>query len=343
MSTWSSNVDWRPFCELVGQANQIVLMGHVRPDGDAIGSNLAMLRALETLGKRVMFVNGQEVPPSLAFLEDAKRVRVAANLTAEERAFVDDADLVVIIDVSSWQQLGADASEIVREKSRRGTPIAVIDHHAVGDEFGDARCVDPTADSAGSLVFSAIQALGVDFTRAIAAPLFIAIATDTGWFRFGSTRSSTLRRAAELIDAGVKVDQAYRDAYEQDSYGRFKLLGAAIHNAERFLNDKGVVMSLSLRDFDAAGAIPADSEDLVNEPLSVAGMLVSIIAIEQPDGSVKASFRSRCALDCAELARTFGGGGHKQAAGASLDVDLQAAVQLLKERAEEFYRRACQQ
>ncbi|MBQ9875258.1 MAG: DHH family phosphoesterase [Thermoguttaceae bacterium] len=330
-----SSVDWTEFCAETRAARTFVVMGHVRPDGDTIGSILAMKRALVALGKEVLLVDGHSVPPGLAFIDPNREVRKIEELTDAERAFAASADVVMTVDVSSWGQLGPDATALFQ-----GNPSAkklVVDHHAVGDSFGDVRCVDASADSAGSLVFEAIRALGVSLTKEIADALFVAISTDTGWFRFGSTTAETLSRVAALVDAGVQIDAMYRELNEQESYGRFKLFGEVALGCERFLDGKGIFMRLSQKDFAEAGAIMSDSEDLVNEPLRIAGTEVAVIAVEQKDGTVKASFRSRCAMDCANLAREFGGGGHARAAGATLATGLEDACMALKQKTAEFY------
>ena len=330
-----SSIDWSDFRNTVGNAHKIVVVGHLRPDGDTIGCLIAMKRALTAMGKKVLLLDGHSVPPALAFVDPDGEIRKIADMTDEERAFAQSADVVMSVDVSAWGHLGPEATELF--KSGTSGKKVVIDHHAVGDEIGDVRCVDPNADSAGSLVFEAIRALGVPFNKEIADPLFVAISSDTGWFRFQSTSSGTLRRAAGLVDAGVKIDESYRLQNEQESFARFKLLGAAATNCERFLNGKGVFMRLTQKDFEAAGAIPADSEDLVNTPLSVAGTEVAVIAIEQKDGTVKASFRSRCDLDCGKLAREFGGGGHARAAGASHPGDFETACNDFMDKTVEYY------
>ncbi|MGI6401907.1 MAG: DHH family phosphoesterase [Thermoguttaceae bacterium] len=331
-----SDVDWAPFVELATSAKNVVVCGHVRPDGDTIGSCLALKRALEKLGKNVLAINSFEVPPALHFLDPNNEIRQIANFTADERRFVETADAFISVDLAVFMQLGPDAAAIVKNFPNS---IAVIDHHEGAGDYGDVRCVDSKADSTGSLVFEAIQALGVELSYDIAFPLYVAIATDTGMFRFASTNSGTFERAAALTSAGVKVDEVYRLTNEQYSFGRFKLLGAAASNCERFLGERGAFMVLTQKDFAQAGAISADSEDLVNEPLSVAGTEVSIIAVEQKDGSVKVSFRSRCALDCSQLAREFSGGGHKKAAGATLHLPLDEAIAALKSKTEEYYAR----
>lgn len=329
----ASPIDWALFKETFDAARTVALTGHIRPDGDSIGSVVALGRALKSLGKKVALVNGHSVPPNLAFLDPANEIRKFALLTDEERAFIDSADLRVALDASSWAQLG-DSGEMFKTP---GSVKVVLDHHAKGDPIGDRRFVDPDVESTGSLVFQAVKTLGVPLTPEIALPIFVATATDSGWFRFASTKASTFRRVAELIDAGVEVDWVYKILYEQETFGRLKLVGAALTRCERFLDGKGIVMSLRRKDFDDAGALPSDSEDIVNVALQVAGVEVAEIAIEQKDGSVKSSFRSRCALDCSLLAAAFGGGGHKAAAGATFDRGLDDALAQMIAKTEEMY------
>ncbi|MCF0234752.1 MAG: DHH family phosphoesterase, partial [Thermoguttaceae bacterium] len=199
-------IDWKPFVELVSASQNIVVAAHVRPDGDCLGSALALARALRKLGKTVLVVNAQTPPPNLAFLDPDGDVVEYATLSEERRAFVLNADLRMSVDTSAWAQLGP-AGEIFKLPGARK---AVIDHHAIADDVGAERFVDPRADSAGSLVFDAIQALGVELTPDVAFPLFVAISTDTGWFRFGSTSAETYRRAAALVEAGVRPDAIYK-------------------------------------------------------------------------------------------------------------------------------------
>lgn len=330
-----SGIDWSTFCATLKSASRVTIASHIRPDGDTLGSSMAMKRALESLGKTVLLINGGDVPEALRYIDPNGEIRKIAEMTDAERDFAANSDVTMSVDVSSWGQLGPDAAEFF--KSSAGGVKVVIDHHAAGDQIGDVRCVDPNADSAGSLVFEAVQALGIALTKEIADPLFAAISSDTGWFRFQSTSAGTLRRAAALVEAGVKIDEQYRLGNEQDSFGRYKLLGAVVANSVRFLDGKGVFMRLSQQDFADAGAVSSDSEDLVNTPLSVAGTEVAVIAIEQKDGSVKASFRSRCDLDCAKLAKEFGGGGHARAAGATFYGSLDDARQAFMAKTIEYY------
>jgi phosphoesterase RecJ-like protein len=171
------------------------------------------------------------------------------------------------------------------------------------------------------------DALDLTIPPAVAMPLFCAIATDTGWFRFASTRESTLRVAARLIDLGARPDAIYRQLYEQYSLGRIRLAGIVLSRVTLECDGRLAYTWVEAADFVQSGARPVDTEDLVNECLKIAGTQCAFIAVEQLNKSVKISFRSRTGIDVAAVAETFGGGGHKQAAGATIQGSLSEATQ----------------
>ncbi|MCR4414199.1 MAG: DHHA1 domain-containing protein, partial [Thermoguttaceae bacterium] len=181
------------------------------------------------------------------------------------------------------------------------------------------------AEATGRLVFEAAGQLGVPMTPEIATPLFAALATDTGWFRFASTTPQTYRLAAVLTEAGAVPHQMYKDLYENDSPARLRLVGRALSRVKTELDGRLIHTYLALDDFAAAGAVPSDSEDIINLTLAAGGTEVAVILVEQPAGGFKVSFRSRSALDCSQVALQFGGGGHRAAAGAFVPGELGAA------------------
>jgi phosphoesterase RecJ-like protein len=159
----------------------------------------------------------------------------------------------------------------------------------------------------------------------MATPLFAAIATDTGWFRFSSTSSNTYRVAAGLMDAGARPDRIYNALYEQDTLARLQLVGRILARATTELDGRLIHTAVLGEDFRETGALPSDTEDVINMTLEVAGTQVAVILVEQPQGGFKVSFRSRSTVDCSRLAETFGGGGHKAAAGAFVEGPLAEA------------------
>ncbi|MDO5554095.1 MAG: DHH family phosphoesterase [Planctomycetia bacterium] len=326
---------WQRFKAVIDSASSILLISHVRPDADAIGSQIAFARALADYGKKVLLVNSDPVPPNLAFLDPEHWIRPLGTLTESERTALDQVDLLVSLDTSSWAQLG-EMGQVIRDSQ---AAKIVLDHHAKGDDIGAERFVDADADATGTLVFKAIEALGLPLKYDYAWPLFAAISTDTGWFRFSSVTSDTYRTAAALIDAGVRPDDLYKIIYEQETFGRLKLIGFALANAKRVLNGKAILTCLTLENFEHAGALASESEDIVNMTLAVAGTEAAVIMVEQETGGFKLSFRSRCDLDCSVLAAEFGGGGHKKAAGAFLNLPKEEAETKILAALTEHYNR----
>lgn len=327
-------VDWKLLKTRLTEANSFHLISHVRPDGDAIGSQMTLALALKSLGKKVLMINSDPLPATLTWLDPEGQIGDLDSLTPEQRAEMDSVDLLVTLDTSSWAQLGKMADVVRNFKGRK----IVIDHHAKGDDIGAERFVDPDSEATGSLIFRTLQELGLPLTREYAFPLFAAIATDTGWFRFSSVTSETYRKVAALVDAGVRPDELYKIIYEKESLGRLRLMGIALAKTEPFWDNKALFTSLLNEDFERAEAFRYESEDIVNMPLTVDGTLFSVIMVEQKEGGFKLSFRSRCEIDCSLVAARFGGGGHKKAAGASLNLPYEEGKQLIIDTIMEFTR-----
>ncbi len=314
-------VNWSRFVELVRSAQRWVLTSHLRPDCDALGSELGMCSILESLGKEVQIVNPQRTPPNLQFIDPQRRIRALHEDVAP--AAVAGCDALLVLDTSAWAQLGAMGDFL---RSFGGLKL-VLDHHVSEDDLGAEVFKDVQAEATGRLVVEAAERLGVPLNAEMARPLFAALATDTGWFRFSSTSSETYRTAARLIDAGVVPGELYNALYEQDSLARVRLIGRALARAQTELEGRLVHTAITLEDFTATGALPSDTEDIINLTLTVAGTRVAVMLVEQAAGGCKLSLRSRGELDCSRVAEQFGGGGHKAAAGAMLAAPLETARQ----------------
>ncbi len=302
-------VNWKAFTEQVSHYESFVLVSHIRPDCDALGSELGMAEVLRSVGKKVRIINAHRTPPALQFLDPASNIEVLGdNVEAEDIS----ADCIMVLDTSAWAQLG-DMGDVIR--ASRADKM-VLDHHVGEDELGATMYKDYQAEATGHLVVQAADALNVPLTRSLSVPVFAAIATDTGWFRFGSVTAETYRVIARLIDAGVVPSEVYGDLYERDTLGRIRLRGLILSRTTSELD--GALMHTYVRkeDFAAMGAEPSDTEDAINLTLAVEGSQAAVIFVGQIRGGFKLSFRSRCEMDCNEVARLFGGGGHKAAAGA---------------------------
>ncbi|MFO1092132.1 MAG: bifunctional oligoribonuclease/PAP phosphatase NrnA [Planctomycetaceae bacterium] len=313
------SIDWTPLAEVLDESNRFVISSHVRPDADAIGSELGLAFLLESLGKTVQIANPSATPRHLAFLDPEGRVqKLKEGITVAQAR---DVDVHFVVDTGAWQQL-PDVDQVLRQTSARKV---VIDHHVSGDDLGALVFKDTTASATGVLISELAEFLGIRPTGGAADALFCAIATDTGWFRFSNTDSRTLRWAARLIDDGARPNLLYQQLYERSSPARLKLhakvLGRITFAAQGRLGHTYVL----LQDYVETGAHPTDTEDLVNDCLRVEGVECALILVEQRTGQVKASFRSRGPVDVARIAEQFGGGGHKQAAGATLPGPLASA------------------
>lgn len=313
------SVNWERFVEVIGAHQKVLLTSHVRPDCDALGSELGMAGVLDALGKDVMIVNGQKTPPNLAFIDPTNRIRtLGEDISLEEAAAV---DLLIVLDTSAWAQLGP-MGEVLK---KTGAKKIVVDHHVSEDDLDTEPFKNTSAEATGRLVVEAAEALGVKLTAEIANALFAAVATDTGWFRYQSAGSGTYMIGATLIGAGADPAAIYRELYERDTLGRIRLRGEVLSRIRTELDGRLAHTFVRKDDFERVGAVPSDTEDLVNMALEIDGTEAAVILVEQLTGGFKISFRSRCALDCSQLAQRFGGGGHKAAAGAFIDAPFEEA------------------
>jgi bifunctional oligoribonuclease and PAP phosphatase NrnA len=304
------SIDWKVFKAVVEKHTNILLTSHIRPDCDALGSELGMAGVLTALGKKVRIVNGQSTPPNLKFIDPHNQIMaINEDVKLDE---LGDVDLVMILDTSAWAQLGP-MKEFLNTTSAKKI---ILDHHVGEDDLGAELFKNTIAEATGRLVVEAAEVLDVKLTPEIATPLFAAISTDTGWFRYPSTTSLTYRVAAGLVDAGASPAGIFQDLYERETIGRMRLKGLVLSRLECELDGRFVHTYVVEQDFTDSGALHSETEDLVNMSLEIAGTLFAVILIEQPNGGFKISFRSRCPVACNEVAAEFGGGGHKAAAGA---------------------------
>ncbi len=303
------SINWPRFVEIVRSHQRFMLVSHMRPDCDALGSELGMAGILDALGKQVRIVNGQPTPPNYQFIDPQKRIK-AIHVDVQP-ADLNDVQLLVVLDTSARAQLGPMADVVRASRAQK----IVLDHHVSSDDLGAEQFKDVQAEATGRLVLQAAQQLGVKLTQEIATPLFAAIATDTGWFRFASTTGDTYRAAGALVDRGARPNEIYNSLYEQDTLARLNLIGRVLARAKTELDGRLIITAVSEDDFKATGAIPPDTEDVINLTLNVRGTQVAVILVEQPNGDAKVSFRSRSQVDCSQIAEQFGGGGHKAAAG----------------------------
>jgi phosphoesterase RecJ-like protein len=324
-------LDWASLLTLLESRQRFVLTSHVRPDCDALGSELGLAGILAARGKDVRIVNAQATPSNLAWIDPSKKIESLA--CGVKPADLADRDLLIVLDTSAWAQLGAmgDLAKSMRDR------VLVIDHHVSEDDICDLWFKDTSAEAAARIVYEIGLRLRVPLTPEIATPIYAGLSTDTGGFRFPSVSGESFRIAARLVDAGANPTFVYRELFEQDSLARLRLVGRTLAGAATYHDGRVIFSHVRQRDIKEVGAIPADTEDLINLTLAVKGTEVAAILIEQPDGRIKVSFRSRGAVDCSALAGRFGGGGHKAAAGTIIDGPFDAAHDRIRAAVDEAW------
>ncbi len=324
------SIDWTAFRQAIETPQRFILTSHVRPDCDALGSELGMAALLRQLGKEVAIVNASETPSHLAFIDPANEIKqLGQDISAEE--IVANYDGFLVVDTSAWIQLG-DMAHVM--KDFQGTKL-VLDHHVSQDDLGGEMFKDPKCEATGRLVYEAAKAWGLDVTPDTAFVLFTAIATDTGWFRFPSVSGGTYHAIGDLIEAGAVPSEVYANLFEKERIQRVNLRGRILASAKIIHNGKLAYSIATKQDFIDTGASAADTEDAINMTMAVAGVEAAILFVELPsEEGIKASFRSRCKLDVASLAQQFGGGGHVAAAGALITQPLDKVVPMLLDATE---------
>lgn len=297
--------------DLIAHGDRFFHVTHVNPDGDGIGSALAFHRYLLACGKRSEFVVPAPIPRRLEFLASPGDIRV---LEAAELPLPSDA-VYLIYDVSTLRRLGP-LEETVRRSTR---PVVVFDHHDGAIEFPSIALVDEGAGATAQVVFDVLDEWGVPMTPEIALPLYVALLADTGSFNYGKTTPHTHDVAARLLQAGVDPLDVHGRLEGNRSLHAVRLGGEILRSLAIDAADPRVGhATMTLAQFQRGGAEAIDALDLVNHTISLSGVLAGVLLIEPSAGTSRLSLRSKGSTSIVEVARAFGGGGHRNAAGASV-------------------------
>ena len=322
-----SNGVYEQAVALIEKAREVLVTTHTRPDGDAGGCVAAMVEVLRNLGKTARPLLLSPLPDWYGFLFEEKVPVLGQDVRPEDLASgqFDNIDLVVILDTGSYSQLPG--LENYLKQSR--VPVLVFDHHVTSDKVARVELSDPSAAAAALVLLDFLRYTGWPITKKIAESLFVAIATDTGWFQLGNTNAQVFRRGADLIEHGIDPSDLYRRLYQSFSYPRFALMVAMLSTLELHLDGRYASQYLVPQDFERTGAAYRDTENLVNECQRIGSVEVAALFVELRDGRIRCSLRSRGAVDVSEIAAQFGGGGHKAASGTYLPTPLEHAMQLI--------------
>lgn len=302
---------------LIRNAKRVLVSSHENPDGDAIGSTLALGLGIEQMGKEVVFYNKDGVPETLRFLPHSDRI--VKSLDGIEGTF----DLAFAVDCTGTNRAGSEFEDFL--STGRGGKVIIMDHHQTNNSSADLHLLDPRSSSTGIIVYSLLKQLPVEINSDIADNIYTTIIGDTGSFRYSNTNPDTFRVAAELVEHGVDPAEISEALFESEPLRKLKLIGLVLPTLEVSGDKKIASVYVDNKMFAQSGACREDTEGIVNIPRSIKGVEVALLFREEvdKDGSLwKVSFRSKGQVDVAKVAEGFGGGGHYRAAGCSLAGDL---------------------
>ncbi|MCH9823455.1 MAG: bifunctional oligoribonuclease/PAP phosphatase NrnA [Bacteroidetes bacterium] len=324
--------------EMVHDANRIFISTHKSPDGDAIGSSLALKQGLEKLGKTVTVVVPDAFPAFLNWMVNKGDLLQFDQQSEEVKLALQEAELVFSLDYNTLSRVGKDLEQLLRTDE---TPKLIIDHHR---EPEDAAFVaglhDIEASSTAQLVYDFIQAFDEAglIDKRTAACIYAGIVTDTGSFRFRSTTAKTHRVVADLMDLGLVTGEVYNEIFDTNSLDRIKLLGYVLDKKLTVFPELELAhISLSEKELNQFNYKSGDTEGVVNYPLSIKGVNVSCI-MKENGGIIRMSFRSKGDIDVNLFARKyFNGGGHLNAAGGMSELSLEETVTKFEAAAKEYF------
>lgn len=302
--------------DAIRQADTVALCSHVCPDGDTLGSALAMKLGLEQLGKQATVLCQDPVPETLHILPEWRCV--ASPEEVGDRHF----DLLLSVDASEAGRLGTCCALMAR-----CAHSAQIDHHSTNTAYCEYNEIDAKASATALLVKATLDALGVTLTKDIAICLYVGIATDTGNFAHSNITMEAFRVVSELDLESQTINRLNRALFREKTRAQVMLLERALHSLTFYHGGEITSMKLTLRDFEETGTQPEEAVTLVNYGAEIKGVKLAMLARELPGGRVMLNLRAVEGLNAAEIASSFGGGGHVQAAGCTLHIALDEAVQ----------------
>jgi phosphoesterase RecJ-like protein len=291
-------------CDAILQRQRFVVTSHARPDGDAIGSQLAMALALRQLGKDVQLVGKDPAPPQFQWLPGVRDIQVSPDVHGQF-------DAAIVMECGDLSRTGVDGFEKYF--------VINIDHHPGNKNYGALNWFNERAAACGEMVFELIDALGVTLTPEIATHIYVTILTDTGGFHFSNITPWTFEICRRCTEAGAQPEAIARAIYDSSTMGRLRLMGEVLHNLEFEAGGRAAIAALTLDLLQRTGATHEESDGLINLPLTVKDIQAVAFFKEVAPETFRVSLRSKGNVDVNRVANQFGGGGHKNAAGCTVN------------------------
>jgi phosphoesterase RecJ-like protein len=292
--------------KFVQEADRVLVLSHLSPDGDAIGSTLAVGRLLRNLGKQVTMVNESTVSERFRFLPDVNQIFLPEQI-AEKFHYV------IALDCADEERMGT-----CRQLFAEGAKVLNIDHHATNNGYGSVDLIVPTAAATVEILFDWFESMEVTWDQQLATYVYMGLLTDTGGFRYSNTSPKVLRQAAKLVELGIPAHELADHVLESTTIAQLELLQKALATMQLSPDGKVAWMELTRNDYKE----DQDVEGIVNYARNIIGVDVGILFREIDEHTVKVSFRSRAIVDVGQLAKSLGGGGHARAAGCTIHRSL---------------------
>ncbi|MBI4655491.1 MAG: bifunctional oligoribonuclease/PAP phosphatase NrnA [Elusimicrobia bacterium] len=302
----------KKFIEAIQTNKKFFLAGHIGPDGDTIGSMLAIASVLKRMGKKVYMFSGDPVPENLAFLPHIKSIHVSKPPRSRF-------DAMILLECSNLKRAG-----ILNGLDKITSLIVNIDHHKTADFYGDINIIDTASSSTAEIIYRFFYSQKVNITKIEASYLYVGIVTDTGRFHYPATNPQTHETASRLLQTGFKFARINDFLYSTRSFESLKILGRALESMTMMFSGKAAVMTLTQRDFTELNAMVEHSENAINYGMMIPGVKAAILFREE-GGRLSVTFRSKGRIDVSAVAAKFGGGGHKNAAGCKFKPPLKEA------------------
>ena len=325
-------IDFKKLADIINSNQSFLITTHVNPDADAIGSEIAFHKLLSSLGKNSRIINHSSTPYNINFLDTDNVIEKYDE--ALHKTLFDSYDVLVALDFNRADRM-VSMQRVFSESKRLKI---CIDHHQDSEDFVDFQFIDSNYSATGHILYDFIKSTGIiKINKEIAAPLYAAIMTDTGSFRFERTTANLHRIIADLLDTGIHPTEIYNQLYDESKLSKIKLLGRCLTSLKLIAENKIGYMTITQTDFTDLEALESDTENFVNFIISIEGVKLGLLFIELKNG-FKISFRSKGKLPANKLAGVFGGGGHINAAGARFkDVNMFDEIPKILNQAEIFF------
>ncbi len=304
--------------ELIKKNSRFILTTHVFPDGDGLGAEMGLYHFLNQFGKSCRVLNTHATAPKFQCCDPQYQIEVF-----DPKKGLGNVDVIFVLDTSEWKMLGPLEKPIRSSKAK----VVFFDHHIPSDTEGAHFFIDQTCGSTGELVYRLLKTFNATLDLSMAVPLYVALMTDTGSFRYRRTNAESHRMAAELLEKGVRPDEVYESVYACDSVAKMRLLGNILEAIKTTEDGRiaWLVIPKVLR--GRYGATVEDTESFVNQLTLMEKVEVGILLREEDSGEIKLSFRGNRGVKVIDIAKKLGGGGHLYAAGAKITGKMEAAVE----------------